>query len=143
MPPEIMLLLQEAASKGGFRFPVTGRCMEPLIKDGDMLEIRARRVYVPGDVIVFRGCDGCLTVHRLLGFYRRGGIWKLVTRADDGSCADAAVPAKDLVGAVIVCGEKSSIEVSWRVRLSCAAALMGIIVHRAVREMLSKFQTRD
>ncbi len=83
--------------------PVTvtarGDCMVPWIENGARLQVTPVRFYWPGDVIVFQSASG-LRVHRMIGFYRRRGIAKVLTRADSGYRPDAAVPLQCVLGKV-------------------------------------------
>jgi len=79
---------------------VSVRCMSPVIPEGAELRVRRHRLYWPGDVVVFRRHDGRLLVHRVIGWYYRESRWKLMTRADNASSADAAITAEHIVGAV-------------------------------------------
>ncbi len=45
---------------------VRGRCMEPLIRDGDWVEVRAREPVRCGSVVLARGDSGELVCHRVL-----------------------------------------------------------------------------
>jgi len=77
---------------------VHGDCMKPLVADGATVRVRARRFYLPGDVIVFRTRAGDLAAHRVLGWRPRG----LVTKGDHCSEHDAPVGRGDIVGAARV-----------------------------------------
>jgi len=116
------MLLHAAAERGTFTFPVRGSCMQPILNDGDVLDVRAQPLYLPGEIVVFRGHDGRLLAHRLLGFYWRRGVWKLVARADGAGRTDVAVPVRDLIGAVYACNGKPLRKPNWHRRLYCAAS---------------------
>ena len=77
---------------------ISGDCMEPLLRRGETVRVRARRVYFPGDVIVFLTRAGDLAAHRVLGWHPRG----LVTKGDDCVERDAPVSRANIVGAARV-----------------------------------------
>jgi len=85
------------------REPVTvtarGDCMVPWIESGARLQVTPAWFYWPGDVMVFQSAKGLL-VHRMIGFYRRRGVAKVLTRADSGNRPDAAVPLQCVLGKV-------------------------------------------
>jgi hypothetical protein len=72
--------------------------MEPLLRSDEEVQVRARRVYLPGDVIVFRTRAGELAAHRVLGWRPAG----LVTKGDHCQEHDAPVARTEIVGAVDV-----------------------------------------
>lgn len=77
---------------------VRGGCMAPLLADGTPVEVTPARVYWPGDVIVFRGADGRLLAHRLLGYRPLHGRLACVTQGDGCVCPDAPVPLSQILG---------------------------------------------
>ena len=58
MDPRAVAVLRELAGDGEARVVVRGACMEPLLRSGNEVRVRAKRVYWPGDVIVFRTRGG-------------------------------------------------------------------------------------
>jgi hypothetical protein len=72
--------------------------MEPWLRSGENVRVRAKRVYWPGDVIVFRTHAGPLAAHRVLG-WRPAGI---VTKGDGCERHDAPVSRERIVGAAMV-----------------------------------------
>ena len=122
MDPRTVSVLQELARDGESRVQVKGDCMEPLFADGASLRVRARRMYWPGDVVVFRTTAGDLAAHRVLGWRRAG----LVTKGDHCVIHDAPVRRADIVGAV-------DAPVSLGDRVRALAALAGIIARRLTR----------
>jgi signal peptidase I len=119
MDPRTVSLLQDLARDGESRVQVKGDCMEPLFSDGATLTVRARRVYWPGDVVVFRTPAGDLAAHRVLGWRRAG----LVTKGDHCVVHDAPVRRADIVGA-------ADAPVSPGDRFRALVALAGIVVRR-------------
>ena len=110
-------------ARNGVPLRVRGGCMEPLIRSGDEVLVRRRRVYLPGDVIVFRTRAGDLAAHRILG-YRWAG---LVTQGDHCAEHDAPVGREAVVGAV------AGFPVSLTSRVAALARLARIIRRRVLR----------
>jgi hypothetical protein len=69
--------------------------MTPQLVEGASVLVRARRVYLPGDVVVFRTPAGDLAAHRVLGWRPAG----LVTKGDGCAIHDAPVRRSAIVGA--------------------------------------------
>lgn len=101
---------------------VRGDCMEPLLRSGDEVRVRAKRVYVPGDVIVFRTHAGELAAHRVLGWRPAG----LVTKGDHCTLHDAPVPGESILGAV-------QVPVSWQERMRAIARFARIVSRKLTR----------
>lgn len=93
--------LRQMAAVEPIRIRIRGTCMAPALPDGAWVRVARRRIYWPGDVLVFSAADGRLTAHRLLGGARRRGQFKLFTRADNASAIDAAILASQVIGRVI------------------------------------------
>lgn len=104
--------LQRLAQQG-IRLRVSGRCMNPEIRDGEWLEVGGRRLYWPGDILVYQGADGNLFAHRLLGWFFRQGEWRILTRADNADHCDGGVPLSRVIGRV------RAMPPSLPVRLKC------------------------
>jgi hypothetical protein len=84
------------------RLTVTGRCMEPAIRNGDKVHLvaAARRPPRLGDVVLARQKEG-LRLHRLVWgppLAPAGAAWR--TRADRGSLPDPPIAAGDVLGSV-------------------------------------------
>lgn len=101
---------------------VRGDCMEPRLRSGRELQVRSKRVYLPGDVIVFRTHAGDLAAHRVLGWRPAG----LVTKGDHCELHDAPVGRDAIVG-------KAQVPVAFRERLRAVVALARIVLRRASR----------
>jgi signal peptidase I len=115
-------VLRDLARDGQSSVIVRGHCMEPLLRSGEAVTVRARRIYLPGDVIVFRTHGGELAAHRVLG-WRPAGV---VTKGDHCDIHDAPVPRAEIVGAV-------DVHVRVRERVQALGALLRIIVRRLAR----------
>ena len=98
--PEVFEALRGLAREGPVEVVVRGGCMAPGIADGDRVRVAAARVYLPGDVVVFRAADGRFLVHRLLGYRPWAGGLALVTRGDSCPVHDAPVPRAAVLGRV-------------------------------------------
>jgi hypothetical protein len=90
--------LRELAREEALEVVVRGACMAPLLADGQRVRVHPARFYWPGDVLVFRGADGRLTAHRLLGYRPGAGGLALVTRGDACVVHDAPVPLAAVLG---------------------------------------------
>lgn len=60
------LLAQALAAEKSARLPVQGRCMEPLIRVGDWIEVRLDEPIRKGHVVLARDASGELVCHRVL-----------------------------------------------------------------------------
>lgn len=122
MNPRTFTALREAAASAPISIVVRGDCMQPHLRESETVEIRARRVYWPGDVIVFRTRAGGLAVHRVLG-WRAAGV---VTRGDHCADHDPPVGREAILGAVCM-------RVTVRDRVKALVRLAGIVVRRVLR----------
>lgn len=98
MDSRTFLALRDAAGTEPIAIVVRGDCMEPRLHAGHSVEVRARRIYLPGDVIVFRSRTGPLAIHRVLGWRPAG----LITRGDHCAEHDPPVAREAIVGAVVL-----------------------------------------
>ena len=96
----VFAALRDLAREGPVEVTVRGGCMAPLLLDGARVRVAAARVYLPGDVVVFRAADGRLLVHRLLGYRPHAGRLALVARGDACAVHDAPVPLRAVLGRV-------------------------------------------
>ncbi len=93
-------ILQTLMQKDSVTVHVCGMCMAPLITADAQLRVRRRRIYLPGDIVVFTTADNRYLVHRIIGLYRKGGRWKYLTQADNCARPDAAIGQDALLGRV-------------------------------------------
>lgn len=119
MHPTSFRYLRELAANQRLVLRVRGQCMTPQLVEGAEVEVRRRRVYLPGDVLVFRTPAGDLAAHRLLGWRRRG----FVTRGDGCETHDAPVRREMVVGVVMT-------RVPLRMRVRALAAYARIVARR-------------
>jgi hypothetical protein len=96
MNPSAFQVLREMTHAETVSLRIRGVCMAPALDDGTAVAVRARRFYLPGDVLVFRTGAGELAAHRMLGWRRSG----LVTKGDGCAIHDAPVASDAIVGAV-------------------------------------------
>jgi phage repressor protein C with HTH and peptisase S24 domain len=102
--------LRELAAESPLHLRIQGDCMSPLLKDGAVVQISSRRFYWPGDVLIFRGRDGQVLIHRLLGCYLWSNGLRFLTKADNGSRPDGSVTRQQVIGKV--CGGEVSPQLS-------------------------------
>ena|ERR1700682_5772967 len=122
MHPSSFRFLRQLASHEPLVLRLRGGCMNPHLVEGAEVEVRRRRVYLPGDVVVFRTPAGDLAAHRLLGWRRRG----FVTKGDGCVMHDGPVRRESIVGAVMS-------PVPLRARVLALAAYARIIARRLLR----------
>jgi len=77
-------------------FSVRGDCMRAF-KDGQSVEVRRQRLYLPGDVIVVRRRDHW-NAHRFLGYAPSVHGLVALTQSDDAAKRDPAALASAIVG---------------------------------------------
>jgi hypothetical protein len=90
--------LREVSLDAEVALRIRGGCMPAAFADGAEVMVRARRFYLPGDVLVFRTNTGELAAHRLLGWRLLG----FVTKGDQCVVHDPPVAVSAIVGAVDV-----------------------------------------
>ena len=72
----IASLTEEVLQKGGvFSFAVRGISMRPLLQDGDRIEVGPlqKEKLVPGKILVYRGGEDGITVHRFMKLETQDG----------------------------------------------------------------------
>jgi hypothetical protein len=130
-------VLKSVAKKEALSILISGSCMSPLIKDGAMVQIRRKRVYLPGDILVKRDSLGQLVAHRLVGFYPRKGHLYYVTRADNAATEDAAINSTQIIGRISggQC-EKPAISIPIADRTKAMRHFSSFMVKRLYRKVL-------
>jgi Peptidase S24-like len=113
--------LKSLIGEAPLRIRINGNCMAPSIRDGSVVEVEARKRYWPGDVLVLRSGADQLIAHRLIGGYRKDGMVKLMTQADNGGRPDGVIAADRIVGAV--CGGDCAQKV---IRVPAASRLLSL-----------------
>lgn len=91
-------LLRAAARHDALPFRVSGGCMEPLVRHGAHVRVRAVDTYRPGDILAFRTESGDTRLHRLLGRIRFQGDWHFLTSGDRQGSPDRPVPPGAVIG---------------------------------------------
>ncbi|MFL6233055.1 MAG: hypothetical protein ACJ76N_07970 [Thermoanaerobaculia bacterium] len=114
--PRVFAALRDLAHEGPVEVTVRGGCMAPGLADGGRVRVAAARVYLPGDVVVFRAADGRLVAHRLLGYRPWGRRLALVTRGDSCPVHDAPVLLAAVLGRVEAAAPTAlaRLRASWR-----------------------------
>jgi signal peptidase I len=97
------LIAEAVRTRGSARFRVQGGSMRPLVRGGDVLEVRRAELATlrTGDIAVFARAGG-LFAHRVIGRAQRGGEAVLITKGDAFPEPDAPVCAEELLGRVAV-----------------------------------------
>jgi hypothetical protein len=98
--PRVFAALRQMARHEPVEVRLAGDCMAPLLADGERVRVAAARAYWPGDVVVFRGADGRLLAHRILGYRPHAGGFAYVTRGDACAVHDAPVPPAAVLGRI-------------------------------------------
>ena len=130
-------VLKSVAKKEALSILISGSCMSPLIKDGAMVQIRRKRGYLPGDILIKRDSLGQLVAHRLVGFYPRKRYLYYVTRADNAATEDAAINSTQIIGRISggQC-EKSAISIPIADRIKAMRHFSSFTVKRLYRKVL-------
>lgn len=128
-------LAEMAADGAPLTCLVRGLSMQPLLADGERVEVARRRRYWPGDVVALVSPGGHPLVHRLLGFYRRRGRWLAVTRGDAAPVADSPVPLSAFLGRVIAAEgrHRGFATVPWSARLLACGRFVAFLLGRLRR----------
>jgi len=93
-------LLRDFCQKGTLTFQVRDACMTPVIFDGENVIVTSRRLYWPGDILVFHQGDGSLRIHRLIAYRLKGRSLQLLTRGDRSESFDAPIHFDQVIGKV-------------------------------------------
>jgi hypothetical protein len=99
---QTQLLLQDCfANLRALQLRVTGDCMVPALRPGDLVGIVSAQDRPPrlGDIVLFRHPHG-LRLHRLVYGLPRHGTWRRF-KADRAAHWDPPVPASSVVGTVV------------------------------------------
>jgi hypothetical protein len=109
--PLVTPALRDLARAQPIELVISGHCMQPGIGPGSRVQVRARRAYWPGDILVFEAVDGRLLAHRLVGYrwWPVRGL-RLVTCADAAARGDAPIEPRRVIGRV--CGGEVDTAVS-------------------------------
>ncbi len=107
--------------------------MDPLLRPGASVTLRAKRFYWPGDVVAFRSADGCFRIHRVLGYLPGREGLRLITQGDGVRGPDRPVPLRAVVGRPVG-GECSPrlLRVPLRDRLGALARLLALALRRTL-----------
>jgi hypothetical protein len=127
VPPTDQYLTQ-LARETPLSLRVTGSCMAPLIQDGQRVRIEPRRLYLPGDILVFRAADGRLLCHRLLGYFPRNGRIHCLCQSDNGRRPDGPIPYAHILGRV-------DLAAPFRARLEQRARALGRLAAHLPRSL--------
>ena len=128
--------LADLAREDSFPCRARGTSMEPALRDGTAIEVRARRRYWPGDVLVVRNRAGFLAAHRLLGWTvvrtERGRAWACVTAGETAAAPDTPV-SRDAVLGRVVAAAGVAFGVTLRDRWAAGSRCIAWMASRACR----------
>lgn len=94
-----------ARARVGFSLTVLGNSMEPILHQGDTVEVQRKHEYKVGDIIVFLYKDDSLIIHRLLKIENNHYFCK-----GDNSFRLEDIDASKIVGAIYVSDDKHNDE---------------------------------
>ena len=75
--------------------------MRPCLDDGEAVRILDRGALLPGDIVAYCDDDGRMVLHRLIGWYRRNGSWRLLLQADSARRPDRGIPRERALGKAV------------------------------------------
>lgn len=122
-----LAVLRGLAAEEPLPLRVRGACMRSALHDGAVVRAHRKRLYLPGDVLVFRTPAGDLAAHRLLGYRLARGRFAFVTRGDHCDVHDAPVAPDAIIGAV------RDIRVSLADRATALARFATLVLRRSFR----------
>ncbi len=91
--------LREIAKDKPLRLIVSGNCMAPWVRSGDVVEVTRAKHLWPGDVIAVRQ-QGRIRLHRLIGVKPQWSGLRLVTQGDGNLTCDLLSEPSDVIGKV-------------------------------------------
>ncbi len=91
------------ASGRSLCFRARGVSMRPMIKDGDLLEVRTAKTqeFRIGDILLYKFAGRQLLVHRLLRIADHHGQRRLLIQGDAAPLPDGWIPPEHILGRVI------------------------------------------
>jgi signal peptidase I len=126
--------LRSLAAEEAVALSVAGSSMEPGLAAGDRVWIEARRLYWPGDRVVFATEGGSLLLHRVVGYRLHRGRWALLAQGDAAAAPDGPVPRGRVLGKVVRSEPRGRAEVGWRCRwAACRRGLRAALAALARR----------
>ena len=97
--PHRGLLDQSLCGQAALRVGET--TMEPDLPEGRVVGVAFGRLFLPGEVVVFRNASsGSVQARRLLGYRRLQGRWVAVAAGDGPRTVDRSVPLSEVIGRV-------------------------------------------
>ena len=93
-------LLRDFCQEGTLTVRVRDECMSPALIDGERVIVTSRRIYWPGNILVFRYGDAGLRIHRLIAYRLKGRSLQLITRGDRSESFDAPIHFEQVIGKV-------------------------------------------
>lgn len=140
--PQFFVITSEILEKTGcIRFRVKGQSMSPIIKDGDLVEIKRTnplRLKL-GDIAMFTTPQKEVLIHRLIKRLN-GQVREFITKGDNSADSDLAVAEREIWG-VVSFVQKQKIRINLHNPL---VRLVGLLINRLYpwRRFLSSFSCR-
>lgn len=80
--------------------PIKGSSMYPFLKEGDLVMVLPKKVYFPGDVLLFFNFYGKIWCHRFIFFSFKEGRVLFYLKGDNSSSKEV-VPLSNIIGKVV------------------------------------------
>jgi hypothetical protein len=125
-------LLRASAGTAPVRLRVAGECMAPALRAGDVIEVRGRRWYWPGDLVAVSGPEGGVLVHRVLGCLPGRSGWRVLTQGDRNPRPDRPATSASLLGRVTGVLGRGPVTVAAAARLRSLARLLAFAARRVL-----------
>ena len=145
-----LTIMKDALARGHKKAVVTGyvegESMNPVLKRGDIISIRAispEKIRL-GDIVVF-ATNGALCVHRLIMKIHRGGRFILITKSDNALVIDRPFYDKKLLGKVVeIKKDVMTLNLesySWTIinRILGLYHFLGVVARKRIKYLLTHF----
>jgi hypothetical protein len=127
-------LLKE--QKSPFVININGRCMHPILKSGEQVEVFPSAHYFAGDIVVFEHPLLGLTAHRLLGLTLSTRGLRYMTRADSTGKIDCMLAPHKILGRLDKnLSQDQSVRCSISMRLRCVTQMVKITIFLSLKKL--------
>ncbi|MEJ5166286.1 MAG: S24 family peptidase [Thermoanaerobaculia bacterium] len=80
--------------------PVKGKSMYPILKEGDLVKVLPKKIYIPGDILLFFNFYGNVWCHRFIFLsFKEGKV--LFHLKGDNNPGREVVPSSNIIGKVV------------------------------------------